>query len=237
MNRQQLNHALNLITFDLRRMGSNAEEQTARAVYALQTRDLSLAANVITWDGRLNALRYKVEREVVRTIAMQQPTARDLRRVVAAAHIAIELERMADHATGIARLVLRLDEMRVPDLSADIPRMQILVCDMTRQAIYAFVSHDPALAMATILTDEEVHALYLQTMRVMLTYMMQDKELVQGATYLTWVAHNLKRIGDRAANVCERVLFAEEGELRGISRKDRRIAIESASGALNLIHT
>lgn len=91
---------------------------------------------------------------------------------------------------------------------------------MTRLALEAFVQGDAALARHTATLDEEVDALYLQVLRVMLTYMMQDAGLVANATYYQWAAHNLERIGDRATNLCERVVFAERGELQDLEHKE-----------------
>jgi phosphate transport system protein len=213
VKRTALDHDISTIKFNLRRIGRSVEEQTESAVFALQQHDLALAARVIQADDHINELRYLIERECLDTIAMQQPTARDLRRIIAAQHMAVELERMADHAAGIADIALRMGAQPLVEPGPDIPRMQVIVCGMVREAIQAFVDPDIELAHAVLAQDQEVDQLYVQTLRVLLTYMMQDSQMIADATYLLWVAHNLERIGDRATNLCERVLFAEGGEL------------------------
>jgi phosphate transport system protein len=224
IKREVLDHDISRITFHLRRLGNNVEEQTERATYALQQRDTALANKVIAQDEHINELRYTVEQDCLDAIATQQPVARDLRRVIAAMHMAVELERMGDHACGIANIAIQLGDQLEPHIEPllDIPRMQVIVCDMTRQAIEAFVSRDTALARRIEARDAEIDALYVQSLRILLTHMMEDTQKVSEATYLLWAAHNLERIGDRATNLCERVVFAEEGDLGDYKRETHK---------------
>jgi phosphate transport system protein len=211
--RTALDHDISQIRNDVLRMGSLIEEQIERAIRALKERDLSLAHQVIETDGRVNELRYKVEQEALRCIARQQPTAKDLRLILAATHMAVELERMADHASGIASIVIRIGDAPLVKPLIDIPRMQVTACEMIHGALDAFVRQDPELAKKIVERDDEVDALYTQILRELLTFMMQDPKTITQATYLLWVAHNLERISDRATNLCERVIFATTGEL------------------------
>ncbi len=211
--RSALDHSMDEIRNDVLRMGAFMEEQVANAVKALKDRNLSLAHQVIEGDSRVNALRYRVEAETLRTIATQQPAARDLRQVIAATHMAIELERMADHASGIASIAVRIGEEPLMKPLIDIPRMQEIVCEMIHEALGCFVNLDAECAKTVTARDDEIDALYGQILRELLTYMMQDPKTITQATYLLWVAHNLERIGDRATNLCERVIFAATGEL------------------------
>jgi phosphate transport system protein len=91
--------------------------------------------------------------------------------------------------------------------------MQEIDCEMIHEALDAFVRLDPEHAKQVAQRDDEVDALYGQILRELLTFMMQDPKTITQATYLLWVAHNLERIGDRATNLCERVIFAATGEL------------------------
>jgi len=211
--RSMLDHNIDEIRNDILRMGSFIGEQIANAVQALRKRDLSLAHQVVESDQRINALRYRVELQSVQTIATQQPTARDLRYIIAAIHIAGELERIADHASGIASITIRIGDEPLVKPLIDIPRMQEIACEMLRDALDAFVQMDAEAAKAVAVRDEEVDELYVQVLRELLTYMMQDQKTITQSTYLLWVAHNLERIADRAINVCERVIFAATAEL------------------------
>jgi phosphate transport system protein len=208
-----LDHSIDEIRNDILRMGSFIGEQIANAVRALKNRDLSLAHRVVESDQRVNELRYRVESECVRTIATQQPAAKDLRYIIAAIHMAGELERIADHASGIASIAIRIGDEPLIKPLIDIPRMQEIACEMVQDALDAFVQMDAEAAKAVAARDEEVDELYVQVLRELLTFMMQDPKTITQSTYLLWVAHNLERIADRATNLCERVIFAVTAEL------------------------
>lgn len=198
---------------DILRLGSLVEEQLQSAVNALRDRNLDLARQVISTDERINQLRYKIEEECLTTIATQQPAAGDLRRIITAMHMSVELERMADHSSGIASIVLRMGNEAPLKPLIDIPRMQAITSEMLQTALDAFIRMDINLARVTVVRDDEVDALYNQVLRELLTYMAQDKKTIARAMYLLWVAHNLERTADRVTNLCERVIFAVTGEL------------------------
>ncbi len=210
--RSLLDRDLGVIRDDVLRLGSLVDEQLQASVRALQERNLDAARQVISADERVNALRYKIEEECLATIATQQPAAGDLRRIITAMHMAVELERMADHASGIAGIVIRIGNEPPLKPLIDIPRMQVVTSEMLQSALDAFVRMDVGLARATVLRDDEVDALYNQVLRELLTYMAQDKKTIARAMYLLWVAHNLERTADRATNLCERIIFAVTGE-------------------------
>ena len=211
--RAALDRDMNAIRDNVLRLGSLAKEQLEHSVKALSNRDQSLAHQVIAADERLNDLRYKIEEECLATIARQQPAAADLRQIITAMHMSTELERMADHATGIASVVIRMGSEPLLKPLIDIPRMQQITCEMLDQALEAFVKLDVELARAVVRRDDEVDQLYNQIMRELLTYMAEDKRVITRAQYLLWVAHNLERSADRVTNLCERVIFAATGEL------------------------
>lgn len=211
--RSVLDHSIDEIRNDLLRMGSFIESQVERAVLALKTRNAALAHEVIESDRLINDLRYKIEAKCLGTIATQQPTARDLRYIVAAIHMDVELERMADHASGIASIALRIGDEPLVKPLIDIPHMQEIACEMIHAALDAFIKMDVDAAKAAADRDQEVDDLYVQVLRELLTFMMQDSKTIPQCTYLLWVAHNLERIADRATNLCERVIFAATAEL------------------------
>jgi len=212
-HRTLLDHDQNAIRDDILRMGSLVNEQLKNSVRALRDRNLDLAHEVISADDRINQLRYKIEQECLFTIATQQPAAGDLRRIITAMHMSVELERIADHASGIAGIVIRMGAEAPLKPLIDIPRMQEITSEMLVQAMDAFVKMDPTLARAIVARDDEVDALYNQVLRELLTYMVQDKKTIARAMYLLWVAHNFERSADRVTNLCERVIFAVTGEL------------------------
>jgi phosphate transport system protein len=184
------------------------------SVAALKARDVEAAEKIIKDDDKINKLRYKVERLGVVAIATQQPMASDLRTIIAAMHIAIEMERMGDHAAGIANLVKEVAKEPLLKPLIDVPRMAVISCEMLHRAIQAFLTGDVEAAKETAKRDSEVDQLYDQVLRELLTYMIQDPKNIQRATFLLWSAHGLERIADRVTNVCERILFMETGKFK-----------------------
>jgi phosphate transport system protein len=211
--RSALDQDIEAIRDDILRMGSLVEEQITGAIRSLKERDLGLARQVTAGDRQVNDLRYKVELASVRSIATQQPTAKDLRLIIASMHIASELQRIAGHAAGIASIVVRIGDEPLVKPLIDVPRMQEIACDMLRSALDAYVNKDAEAAGQVTRYDQEVDELYAQVLRELLTYMMQDARFITQSTYLLWVAHNLERIADRITNICERVIFAATAEL------------------------
>lgn len=212
--RGALERELEQVKQDILRLGSMVEQALARSVKALRERDANLARRVASDDAQINAMRYKIEQACLETIATQQPAARDLRMLIAAMHIAVELERIGDHAEGIANLTLRMADQPLLKPLIDIPRMADICNEMISSSLTAFVKQDVSLARAVIARDDEVDALYQQTFRELVTYMIEDPKNISRATFLLWVTHNLERSGDRVTNICERVVFMSTGELK-----------------------
>jgi phosphate transport system protein len=162
-------------------------------------------------------MRYDIEEQCLTVIATQQPVAGDLRMIIASMHVAVEMERMGDHAEGIANLVIRMADQPLLKPLIDIPRMADIACDMLRRSLDAFLSHDAEAARQAAKRDSEIDNLYDQVMREVLTYMIQDPTTINRGTYLLWVAHNLERIGDRVTNISERVVFLNTGKFKELS--------------------
>jgi phosphate transport system protein len=211
--RSALDREQSQIKDDILRMGSMVESAIDHAITALKQRDADLAQQVVDDDKKINDMRFKIEEECLTLIATQQPAAGDLRATVAATHIAVELERMADHASGIAKITLRMLDQPLLKPLIDVPIMATIAKEMTRDALDAFVKGDVELARQVALRDDQVDELYQQIFRELLTYMLEDPKNIGRATFLLWVAHNLERIGDRATNLCERTIFMSTGQL------------------------
>ena len=193
------------IRTDLIRLGDRVDTAVDRSLMALVNQDKRLARDVVQADQTINARRYQLEEACLVTIARQQPVARDLRRLIAAMHVAGELERMGDLAAGIADIVLKLDAgSRLPLGNFD--RMAQAVRQMLRCSLYAFAYDDIEQAERVPLMDDKIDQFYQQNLRTLLTYMLENASLVAEATYLLWVSHNLERIGDRCVNLSERTL-------------------------------
>ncbi len=204
------------------RLGSLVDRQINRAVEALRKQDIAGAQQVIDLDQKVNDARWQIEDETMRIIARQSPVAGDLRHVLASVHIATNLERMGDHADGIARLTLRTADQPLLKELVDIPEMAERATRMVADALEAFIAEDTERAREIAARDAEVDRLYESIYRDLLAVMIADPSTVARATHLLWVAHNLERIGDRATNICERIIYVTTGNFEEVNPKDFR---------------
>lgn len=215
--RMSFHKHLREIQDDILIMGSMVEKATSRSIDALKNRDLDLAHQVVFDDRAINQKRFEIEDKCVQLIATQQPMASDLRIIVAVLNIISELERIADHAEGIAKIAIMIgDEPPLKPL-VDIPRMAQKMNDMLHRSLEAFVNHDAESAQKIASEDDDVDNLYNQVFRELLLFMIEDPKTVTRATRLVWVAHNLERSADRVTNICERVVFMVTGKMEEIS--------------------
>jgi len=212
MAREFFDNQLSELQHHVVRLGSMVEKMVDRAVTALVERNLELANQVIADDSQVDVLTYAIEDEAMTLISTQQPVATDLRRIAAALVIVQELERMGDHAEGIAKLSQKLSQQPPIKPLIDIPRMAARVSEMLRLALRAYVESDRELAARVWAMDDEVDGLYNQVYRELLTYMMGDPSTIERATRLLHVAHDLERIGDRVTNICERIAYIVTGD-------------------------
>lgn len=215
--RESFERELRRLQDEMLLLASMVDRAIGDSVDALRRLDMQAARQVIEADGLINAKRYLIEESAVTTIATQQPMARDLRTILAVLHITIELERMGDHAAGIAKIVLMHGDQDLLKPLIDIPRMADLDRSMLRRAIDAFVNRDVELARRVGAEDDEIDAFQDQVYRELLTYVMQDPRTIDRATWLTWVVHDLERIADRVTNICERVVFLVTGQMQEIN--------------------
>jgi len=213
MVREQFHQELQNVQESLLVMASMVEKAIQRSVNSLRLRDLALAQNVIDDDFKINQQRFGIEEDCLLLIATQQPIASDLRVIAAVLNIITDLERMGDHAEGIARITILIgDEPPLKPL-IDIPRMDEISRSMLRRSMDAFVNRDAEAAIAIAKEDDMVDQLYEQIYRELLTFMMAYPSTINRATHLLWVAHNLERIADRVTNICERVVFLMTGRM------------------------
>jgi phosphate transport system protein len=202
---------------DLLEMAADVDRAILLCMQALLHRDAGIARRVIAGDAQINRRRFRLEEACAGAIATQQPTASDLRLILATMSIATDLERMADHAAGVAKIVLRMEDEPLPKPLIDLPRMAEKAREMLRRSLQAFAAGDVALARAVASEDDQIDQLYQQIFRELLAFMLEDPATTTRALYLLFAGHNLERIADRATNIAERVIFLRSGELRELN--------------------
>lgn len=202
-------------------------EQIEKSIRCFMGKDLSGAADVIANDLNVNRLRWEIEEFCVYLIATQQPVALDLRKLISGTHIAVELERMGDYAEGIARVTKELppkfDIGMYPELREIFSSMEDLSSKMLKKSIEAFLigDRDKAVAMSHEVCgeDDAVDKLCAQVYDFMHHFRdrrFKDEERKYIVMRLSWIAHNLERMADRATNIAERTIYLATGKMEEI---------------------
>ncbi len=192
-------------------MGTMVQERVGMAIASLSNQDMELANEVITGDLSINELQAEIEEKSILLIAMQQPFATDLRKIVAGFKITMHLERIGDLAVDISKVTIRIGNTKLIKPLIDIPLMGKLVVEMIGKGLEAYVQVNAEKAKVMSLIDEEIDHLYGQIFRELLVFMMKDPETINQATYLIFVARFLERMGDYCTNIGEDTVYIATG--------------------------
>jgi phosphate transport system protein len=184
-------------------LAGKTEAALQNAMQALANRDSQLAQEVIAGDDEIDIL-------CVDTIVLKQPAARDLRYVIAVSKATTILERIADHATNIARDAVILNDEPQLKHYIDLPRMAGIASGMLRTALDAFIAGDALKAREVIARDADLDKMYGRIFRYLLDIMIDDPETIRSAARLLFVAKHIERIGDYVTDICELVVYMAE---------------------------
>jgi phosphate transport system protein len=202
---------------ELIRLGDQVESAVARAMTALKDRDQVLAQEVIADDLKINARRYEIEEKSLSIIATQQPAAGDLRAIVAVMNMVSDLERMGDHAAGIATLVTRMESMSGLEMPTGLATMSKMARGMLREALNAYAEHDVQAGYAIAGIDDEIDTSYTNLFRDLVKVIIKKPDTTSVALYYLFAGHNLERIADRVTNLAERVIFMGSGQVQELN--------------------
>jgi phosphate transport system protein len=194
-------------------MGTLVDRALERSMDALARLDHDLARAVIDDDAGVNRKRFQIEEQAITLIATQQPVASDLRLIMAIVNNIVDLERMGDYAVGIGKVTLLHEGNPLLKPLIDLPRMADQARSMLRRSLTAFVESEVTAARSIAQEDDLIDGLYDQIYRELLTYMFNDPHVIDRATWLLWVTHNVERVADRVTNICERTIFRATGEM------------------------
>ena len=194
-------------------LGSHTEEILRNSVAVLQQGDVSEATALLTRSCQLIKNCSGTENDALALLATQQPMAGDLRFLAAVFQISLELGRVTNHAGEIARISLKLGQPRHPEAFLIINHLAEATISMFHQAVGAFAERDALSARAIAGQDDEIDDLYGYANQQLRTMSRMDPHLANQTLFLSQAAHELERVGDRATNICEWVLYAVTGEL------------------------
>lgn len=210
--RQQFDAGLQMLRNELIAMGEKVETAIIDSVTALKDNNLELAEQVIARDVQLNEMEEKIGDMGSNLIALQQPVAKDLRRILIAFKMASDLERMGDLAVDIAKTVRRINGEPLIKPLVDIPRMAEIVQLMTSESLRAYIDENVDLAYKMAGMDDEVDHLHSQILRELFVFMVDNPKTVNQAILLCFVSRYLERMADHATNIGESVVYLVMGK-------------------------
>jgi phosphate transport system protein len=197
-------------------MGGLVEAQVAQAVQALADFSAESADEVLAKEGRVNSMEIEIDRDLSTIIARRQPTARDLRLLIAVSKTIANLERVGDEAARIARTVQRLvvggvsSRLRLP--MGDLAFEAELAIKQLRKSLDAFARLDVERALDVLKHDDEIDKEFDGLLRKLITYMMEDPRTISSSIDLVFVAKAIERVGDHAKNLAEVVIYVVKGQ-------------------------
>ncbi len=194
-------------------LGSMAEKAIVEAMEALRDGDLEWSRRIIEEDKVINAKRFEIEERCIFVIATQQPMATDIRDLVSVLYIVTDLERIADHAEGVAKINLMMGPEPLPRRLGLLPAMADRAVAMLRDTLKAYIERDVEAARRICEADDEVDRLQDRVYDEAFKAMIADPSTIQRNTYLIWASHNFERIADRCTNICERIIYTVTGQM------------------------
>ena len=225
----QFDADLSDVSTRLLEMGGLAESQVAQAVYALTHFSGETASQVLKQEERINQMEVEIDAELQRVIVMRQPTAVDLRLLIAVSKAIANLERVGDEAARIARTVQRLintgvsSRLRLP--VSDLSFAAELATSQLRKSLDAFARMDANSALEVLKQDDQLDQEFDGLLRKLITYMMEDPRMISSSIDMVFVAKAIERVGDHAKNLAEATIYVVKGtDVRHVSME----AVENA---------
>jgi len=230
---RRFNEDLERLRTRVLQMGGFVEQQLQLAVTALVEGDSRLGDEVASADHQVNQMEVSIDEECGRIIAMRQPTASDLRVVVAIIKTITDLERIGDEVEKIGLIASRLAATEQPsDKYREVRHLAKLVTDMVHDSLHSFARLDADEALAVARRDRTVDEEYEAIQRQQITYMMEDPRSIRRALDVMWIVRALERIGDHAKNICEYIVYMVHGkDIRHLSLEDAEEQIRASAAA------
>lgn len=217
----QFNVELESIRTHVLTMGGLVEQQLSFAMQALNKEDIELAKKVVKDDHKVNALEVSIDEACTRIIAKRQPTAKDLRLVMAIIKTITDLERIGDVATRIARVAIENPSTREQKFHVSLEPLCRQAISMLHQVLDAFARMDVDAAAEVYKLDNKLDEEYEAVIRQLMTYMMEDPKNIPSILQVMWSARAIERVGDRCQNICEYIIYFVKGkDIRHLDEDD-----------------
>jgi phosphate transport system protein len=209
----QFDSELGAVSSRVMELGGLVESQIRQAVYALSEFNVDVAKQVLNTEVSVNAMEVDIDRELSSIIARRQPTARDLRLLMAISKATANLERVGDEAEKIARMVLSIINSGAPRAlpSLELRVASDLASSLLRKALDAFARLDTTAALSILKEDDLIDREFDGFVRKLITYMMEDPRMISPSLDLLFLAKAVERIGDHAKNIAELIIYIVKG--------------------------
>ncbi|MBU0588603.1 MAG: phosphate signaling complex protein PhoU [Gammaproteobacteria bacterium] len=209
----QFDSELSAVSTRVMELGGLVESQIRQAIYALSQFSVEVADQVTATEPRVNAMEIEIDRELSSIIGRRQPTARDLRLLMAISKATANLERVGDEAEKIARMVRSIISSGAPRA---LPSMELrvaadLASSLLRKSLDAFARLDTAAAVSILKEDDQIDQEFGGFVRKLVTYMMEDPRMISPSLDLLFLAKAIERIGDHAKNIAELIIYIVKG--------------------------
>ncbi|NBW49192.1 MAG: phosphate transport system regulatory protein PhoU [Betaproteobacteria bacterium] len=210
----QFDSELTSVSSQVMELGGLVESQIRQAIYALSQFSVEVADEVTAREARVNAMELEIDRDLSSIIARRQPTARDLRLLIAISKTTANLERVGDEAEKIARMVRSIIQSGAP---RSLPSLELrvaadLASGLLNKALDAFARLDVNAAVSILKEDDLIDAEFDGFVRKLVTYMMEDPRMISPSLDLLFLAKAIERIGDHAKNIAEFIIYVVKGE-------------------------
>jgi phosphate transport system protein len=211
--RQNYDEQLMSLNQDILNMGAMAEKILDMTIKALLEKDYELALEVIEFEKEIDRVELELEDKCVQLIALQQPIAKDLRRIIGIIKMIIDLERVGDYSENIAEIVIKIGKDKFIKPLVDIPKMAEISKKMIRLSLDSYVKEDAELAKEVFDMDDIVDDLYEKIYLELLTILSKDASVMDQVIDLLFIGRYLERIADHATNICENVNYIVKGNM------------------------
>lgn len=212
MMRELLSNKSKMLNSELIEMASLVEKQIIDSMKALKEQDVNLAKTVIKNDDKVDNLQRVIEEKCIKFMATESPVAGDLRSIYTTTKIVTDLERMADYAVDICKIVPMVKGVDFSDDISPVWELVDIVTNMIKLAIEAYVKGDEKAAYEICHMDDKVDEIYRGMFNIVLKKMVKDESMINQGTQILFASKYLERIGDHVTNLCEWIIFSKKGD-------------------------